>query len=476
MITSDFNSLADVGWYGAAYLVTSATFQPLNGKLYVNFDTKWTYMTFLAIFELGSLICGVAISSNMLIVGRAIAGVGFSGIQVGTFTIIAACAPMEKRPALMGVAMGIAQTGLAIGPLIGGALTEYATWRWCFYLNLPLGCLVALLLFFIKIPANMVKPKAVAIVRDLPKKLDLVGFALFAPAAIQLLLALQYGGNQYAWNSSVVIGLFCGASATFFIFCVWDVRKGDAAMIPISMIQQQIVWSSCLAFCFLMSHLFITQYYLPIYFQGVKEVSPTLSGVYLLPTIITQLIFAVGIGKAVQRVGYYLPFILFSAILLAISGGLLSTFTPDESTAKWIGYQIILGVGRGCGIQMPIVAIQNNLAPPRIPIAMALVMFSQTLGGAMFLSFSDTIFTNSLRTLIPQYAPDVDAQAVVMAGATEFHNILSPHDLSNVLVAYALSIDRVFYLSAATGIACFAFAWGMGWKDIRRKAMPMSNA
>ena len=470
MITSDFNSLADVGWYGSSYLVASAAFQPLNGKFYVNFDTKWTYMTFLAIFEFGSLLCGAAISSKMLIVGRAVAGIGFSGIQVGTFTIIAGCAPMPKRPTLMGIAMGIAQTGLAVGPILGGALTQYATWRWCFYINLPLGGLVAILLLFIKIPAQMSKPKAGAVVRDLPRKLDLVGFILFAPAAVQLLLALQYGGNKYAWNSPVVIGLFCGAGVTFIIFCIWDVWKKDAAMIPLSMIRKKVVWSSCLTFAFLMSHLFITQYYLPIYFQGVNGVSPTLSGIYLLPTILTQLLFAVGIGKIVQRVGYYLPCIITSAIFLAVSGGLLSTFTADEPIANWVGYQVLLGVGRGCGLQMPIVAVQNNLAPPQIPIAMALVMFSQTLGGAMFLSFSDTIFTNSLRALISQYAPNVDPQAVVDAGATGFRSILSSDDLGNVLIAYAMSVDRVFYLSAATGVACFAFGWGMGWKDIRKKA------
>ena len=465
-----------MGWYGAAYQLSSAALQPLTGKFYVNFDTKWTFVCFTAIFELGSLLCGVATSSKMLIVARAIAGIGTSGIQNGAFTIIAGCVPMPKRPTLIGIVMGISQLGLVAGPLIGGALTEYTTWRWCFYINLPCGAVVAAMLFAIKIPAQMPKPKASAVVKELHKKLDLVGFALFAPAAIMFLLALQYGGNQYAWNSSVVIGLFVGAGATFIVFCAWDYYKKDAAMIPVSMISKRIVWSSCLVYGFLMSQMFTASYYLPIFFQGVLGASPTLSGVYLLPSILSQLFFAIGIGKLVGKVGYYLPFSVFSAILLAVGAGLISTFGPYEDTGKWIGYQILVGAGRGSGLQMPIVAVQNNLQPMQIPVAMAMVMFSQTFGGAMFLSFGDTIFTNSLRSLLPQYAPNVDAQAVIAAGATGFRDFVKGADLDKVLQAYAISVDRVFYLVAAAGVCCFIFSWGMGWKDIRRKAPPVSKA
>lgn len=238
-----------------------------------------------------------------------------------------------------------------------------------FYINLPIGGLVAVVLFFVNVPEQMPKLKAISVVRTLPTKLDLIGFAIFAPAAIQLLLALQYGGNQFAWNSSTVIGLFCGAGATSLVFLAWDYYKGDAAMIPLSMIRKRTVWSSCLVYGFLMSQLFCTSYYLPIYFQGVKGVSPTLSGAYLLPSILSQLFLAVGSGtlgkdiyssrivkvaddRTVGKLGYYLPFSLISAVLIAIGNGLISTFTPDTSAGKWIGYQIILGAGTGGGLQM----------------------------------------------------------------------------------------------------------------------------
>ena len=128
-------------------------------------------------------------------------------------------------------------------------------------------------------------------------KLDLIGFALFAPAAIQLLLALQYGGTTFPWNSAHIIGLFCGAGGTFVVFMVWEIRKDESAMIPISMIRNRIVWSSTLVYGFLMGQLFCASYYLPIYFQGVKGASPMMSGVYILPSILAQIMGALISGK-----------------------------------------------------------------------------------------------------------------------------------------------------------------------------------
>lgn len=135
-----------------------------------------------------------------------------------------------------------------------------------------------------------------AVLRTLPAKLDLIGFALFAPAAIQLLLALQYGGNTYSWKSAQIIGLFCGAGGTFIVWLVWDYWKGDEAMIPFSMAKKTIIWSSCMTYGLFMAQQFCMSYYLPLYFQGAKGVSPTLSGVYLLPSIVSQVIAAVGSG------------------------------------------------------------------------------------------------------------------------------------------------------------------------------------
>ncbi|KAI0843905.1 putative MFS multidrug transporter [Daldinia vernicosa] len=468
-ITSEFHSLADIGWYGGAYQLGSAALQLLTGKIYMNFSSKWTFVTFFGIFELGSLLCGVANSSKMLIVGRAIAGAGSSGILNGAFTILAGGVPMAKRPTLMGIVYGVSNLGLVMGPLVGGALTQYTTWRWCFYINLPVGGLVAIMLAFVDIPEQMPKPKASTVIRTLHSKLDLIGFVLFAPAAIELLLALQYGGLQLAWDSSQIIGLFCGAGVTFIVFLAWEYYKGDEAMIPFSMIRRRTVWTSSLSYGLLMSQLFCLSYYLPVYFQGVKGATPLLSGVYLLPSILGQLFISVLSGWLVGKVGYYLPFSLIGAAMVTIANGILSTLSPTTSTGEWIGYQIIHGVGRGLGMQMPILAVQNTLPPAQVSVAMALLMFSQNFGGALFLSFAETIFSNSLKTLIPEYAPSVNPETIINAGATGFRLVISPTEIANVLVAYSKSIDRVFYMTAGMGVLYFVFSCGTGWKDIRKK-------
>jgi hypothetical protein len=165
-----------------------------------------------------------------------------------------------------------------------------------FYINLPIGGLLAVLLVFSRVPDQLPKPPPMSALRTLLPKLDLIGFVLFAPAAIQLLLALQYGGNTFAWNSAQIIGLFCGAGGTFIVFLGWEYHKGDAAMIAFSMVKKKTVWSSCLTYGFFLGQLICVSYYLPIYFQGVKGVSPTLSGVYILPVVLSHVITALSSG------------------------------------------------------------------------------------------------------------------------------------------------------------------------------------
>ncbi|OQV07341.1 hypothetical protein CLAIMM_11792 [Cladophialophora immunda] len=468
-ITDDFSSLDDIGWYGAAYQLGSAVFQPLTGKIYMKFKPKWTFLSFFVLFEIGSLICGVANSSGMLIGGRVVAGLGTSGVLNGIMLIVAECAPMQRRPTLVGIVMGTAQLGLASGPLFGGLLTEYATWRWCFYLNLPVGGLVAMMLVVVRIPQQHPRPPPMSVVRSLHSSLDLLGFAIFAPALIMLLLALQWGGTTFAWNSSQIIGLFCGAGATFIAFLLWDYHKGDAAILPFSIVCMRTVWTSCIVYGLFGSNLYTASYWVPVYFQGVKGASPAMSGVYILPMIIAHIFAALSSGPIVNKVGYYIPVALFAAVLLSSGSGLIATFSPSTSTGKWIGYQILYGAGRGLGLQMPLLAVQNTVPPPQLPIAMALVMFSQSFGAALFLSLAETIFSNSFGDLISEYAPLVNGQSVIDAGATGFRKIVSGTDLAGVLTAYAKSIDRVFYLAAGLGVGCFVFAWGMGWKDLRKK-------
>ena len=166
-----------------------------------------------------------------------------------------------------------------------------------FYINLPIGGLVAAMIVFINIPDQTKKPSINMVVDTVLHKLDLVGFALFAPAAIQLLLALEYGQSTYPWGSATVIGLFCGAAGTFGIFLLWEWRQGDKAMVPLRMLAKRTVWSSCLVIICLFAVMLGSSYYLPVYFQAVKNDSPLISGVSLLPSILSQLALAVISGN-----------------------------------------------------------------------------------------------------------------------------------------------------------------------------------
>lgn len=238
-----------------------------------------------------------------------------------------------------------------------------------FYINLPVGGLVLLLLLFIHVPDLTEKePFTLDLVRRTIPELDLVGFVLFAPATIMCLLALQWGNNEYPWNSSVIIGLFCGAAATAVVFVVYESHVGAKAMIPGAIVRQRVVYSSAANGMGLMGSIFVASQYLPIYFQGVKGVGPAMSGVDLLPSILGQLFMVVVSGILVSRVGYYMPFSIACGVVTSIGCGLVSTYSPTTPTDRWVGFQLLLGLGRGMGMQM-VRQEENPLSPPNWLIA-----------------------------------------------------------------------------------------------------------
>ncbi|KAJ2991833.1 hypothetical protein NUW58_g2374 [Xylaria curta] len=473
-ITSEFRSLPDIGWYAGAYQLASSVLQPLTGKFYTYFPTKWTFLVFFFIFEVGSLLCAVATSSPFFIVGRAVAGLGVSGLQNGSLSIVAGAVPLEKRAFYLGLVIGTGQIGLIIGPLIGGLFTEYVTWRWCFYINLPIGALAGGLLVLVRCPEQMVKaPFSLSLVRRVIPQLDIIGFVFFAPAAILLLLALQFGsGATYEWNSPVIIGLFVGAGVAAILFLLWEWKAGDVAIIPFSMVKNRIVWASTLQYITLISAIFVGTQYLPIYFQAVKGVGPVLSGVYLLPSILSQIVFVLFSGVLISKIGYYLPFAVIAGVGATIGGGLMSTWGPYTSTGMWIGYQVIYGI-RGSGIQLAVVAIQNALPVKQSQLGVAFLIFCQTFSAAVFVVVGNTIFTQSLINETSRQVPSISPAEVLQAGgsAEAIRNLapIGSPELEALLRVFSAAFDNVCYLMIAlAGISVFA-SFGMGWVDTRRK-------
>ncbi|KAK2837003.1 hypothetical protein FQN49_006507 [Arthroderma sp. PD_2] len=439
-----FLSILDISIVATAIpRITSYQIVYLELFMLILMTSQYAFLAFLAVFEFGSLLCGVAVSSNMLIIGRAIAGFGSSGLSNGALVVLSSCIPMHSMAAYLGALLS------------------------SFYINLPIGGVAAVLLLLIDMPGRKTISAHKQPLLQKLQQLDLVGFTLFAPAAVQLLLALDWGGTEHAWGSATIIGLICGAVGTAAIFCGWQYYMGDSAMIPFSIIGRRIVWCSCLLGGFFMGAMLLVSFYLPLYFQAVRGVSPTLSGVYLLPQVISQIIFSTVSGVLVKKFGYYLPWSVGASILEAISAGLISTFTPTTSTGMWIGYQILAGAGRGCGLQMPIIAVQNAVTAEQQSVAFAIVMATQTFGGSVLLSVGKAIFSNGLETALPTYAPGVNPLTIINAGAGDVKDVVSQQFLPGVLLAYNKAISQVFY--AATGAACatFLLSWGIGWKSVK---------
>ncbi|KAI1433340.1 efflux pump protein [Xylaria sp. CBS 124048] len=478
-ITSEFHSLPDVGWYSGAYQLTSAVLQPLTGKIYTYFRTKWTLLIFFLIFEVGSLLCAVATSSTFFILGRAVAGIGVSGLQNGCLIVVAGAVPLQQRAFYLGLLIGTGQLGLIIGPLVGGVFTQYVTVS--FYINLPIGAVAAALLAWVHCPEQLVKPPfSLSLVRRVIPQLDVIGFALFAPAAIMLLLALQFGsGNTYAWDSSVIIGLFAGSGVGVLLFLWWEWKAGDAAMIPFSMLSHRIVWASTIQYVALISGIFVGTQYLPIYFQSVKGEGPVLSGVYLLPGIIVQIVLGILTGTLIPRIGYYTPFAIFGGVGTTIAAGLISTWGINVSTGTWIGHQILWGF-RGAGVQLAVVAIQNALPPKQGQLAVSFLVFGQTFSTAIFIVVGNTIFTQTLVRETRRLVPSVDPAAVLQAGgsAQAVRMLVPPGDgpeLLALLKAFANAFDTVCYLMLAAAAISTLASFGMGWVDIRKKAQNLSR-
>ncbi|KAH8800024.1 major facilitator superfamily domain-containing protein [Hyaloscypha sp. PMI_1271] len=470
-ITNTFNSIKDIGWYGSAYMLSLASLQPLYGKIYQYYSSKNVFLVTLALFEIGSLICALANSSDLFIVGRALAGTGGSGLFLGILTILAASVPLDRRPKYLGIMMGCSSLGLVCGPIFGGLLTERASWRWCFYMNLPVGGITGGILAFMHIPDSKQSDSHLATREQKGKRLDIPGFILFTPTIIMLLLALEWGGVTYRWNSSVVIGLFCGAGVAWIIFLLWERRQGEGAMIPLELFTHRITVCSALTMMLAQGPLLVVSYYLPVWFQVVKNVSPITSGVFYIPSVGTQMISSVLTGILTSRLGYYTPFATLGMIAITLSCALLTTLTPTSSNVTWIMYQVIGGLGRGMVLQQPLTAVQASLPPPKVPVGTAFLMFSQVLSGALFISFGQTVFSNQLGPALARYAPDVNAALLLKVGATNFRSVVSEESVERVVQAYNLALTRVFFLGVGASIGSFFASWGMGWINLKTKKM-----
>jgi MFS family permease len=367
--------------------------------------------------------------------------------------------------ALGGATMGMSTIS---GPLIGGALTQKTSWRWCFYINLPIGTLTAIALIALFHPP--VRPNEQRSFLQRAKNLDLVGAFLFTPSIMAVLLALQWGGNEYAWNSATIIGLFCGFGGLLLLFLGWQLHKGDSAMIPLRLLSRRTIIASSLVSMGIFGSLFVVIYYIPEWFQVIKGASPIKSGVMNIALFVPQIIGSIIAGTMITKLGYCNPWILAGAVFLSIAAGLYSTLEVDSGHAAWIGFQVLNGIGAGFSMETPLTAAQTVLSSEEAGIGISLVTFFQFFGSAVFLAIAQTVFSNVLTTEITKRVPQVDPKTLMRLGTSAVRSSVTSDELPAVLAAYNKAITSTFYVSASAATCSVLAVFLLEWNSVKDKS------
>jgi MFS family permease len=435
------------------------------GKAFQYNNLKWSFIVSMVIFEIGSLICGVAPNSETLIVGRAIAGLGGAGLSVGGTSIISLTVEPKKRPMMMGIVGATYCVAAVLGPLLGGAFTDAVSWRWCFYINLPIGGAATLaVLFFFHLPAAG-KPKS-ATLKEKLLHLDLVGVALAMGGITSLILALQYAGTTHAWDSSVVIGLLVGFVVIMAVLVAWEIWLDEYSMMLPRLWKTRSLPTAALFQFFFMGAYIVILYYLPIYFQSILDASPIRSGVNNLPLVLAAAVFALAGGAVVTATGHAQRVMMGGSMLTTVALGLLILLDVDTSTARWVGFQFFIGTVMAFAIMHGLTVAQAYASDADLPAVTANVLFFQTVGGAFSTSAGQAAFVNRLLIELPKKAPGVNPAMVLATGASELHNVFDGEVLDGVLESYMIGLRAAFAIAVAFSGVAFLISFLLPWRKL----------
>ncbi|PVH96871.1 MFS general substrate transporter [Periconia macrospinosa] len=456
-ITSTFGTIQQVGWYGSAYMLAMSAVQPSFGRCYTIFSVKPVFCVAIAAFELGSVLCAAANSSAMFVAGRAVAGAGAAGVFAESMTIITRTVPLEARSFYIAIVSSMFGISSILGPTVGGALTDGASWRMCFWINLPIGAVaIATVLIFFRSelsPGNDTSGSRLTIL-DRILDLDILGALLIIGGVSALFMALEWGGSVYRWSDSR------------------QFLRGERATIPGRVISRRSVLS-CYIFAFMINvGAYVHMYYMPIYFQAVKGKSATTSGLLLVPYLVSNIAMSLLTSLLIMKVGCVSPFMIVGAACFTIGSGLLVTLRVDTSFAKSIGYQILTGGGAGLSVQVPFVAVQALLDPSDAQIGVGLAIFANSLGGAMSTSIAQNIFSNSLARNLARDIPTINPEQIINTGVTELRRTIPVDSIVSVLEAYVSSIDDSFILPVSVGGFAFLASLFVEWKSIKPAKQP----
>ncbi|KAF2788415.1 hypothetical protein K505DRAFT_366486 [Melanomma pulvis-pyrius CBS 109.77] len=395
-IAEKFNSASGYTWVGSAYLIANSAATPIWGKVSDIFGRKPCLLITNVIFFVGSLLAGVSVNMNMLIAARVVQGIGGGGLIVLVNIAISDLFAMRERGAYFGIIGGVWALASSLGPVVGGAFTQKVSWRWCFYINLPLDGLAFLIIFFV---LDLHTPKTP--LRKGLKAVDWLGALTMTGGTIMLLLGLEFGGISYPWSSAIVICLIVFGVVMIGLFFLVEYRFAPYPLMPLTIFSKRSNLAA-LGVCFFHAFVFISgSYFLPLYFQAVLGATPILSGVYLLPTALSLSFLSAFTGIFIRKTGQYLPPIWSGLTLMTIGFGLFIDLGPNSSWAKIIIYQIVAGMGVGPNFQSPLIALQSLVPKRDIATATATFGFVRNLGSAISIVVGSVIFQNQMKSKQP---------------------------------------------------------------------------
>ncbi len=393
-VIADLNGLPHYAWVATAYLLASAVSMPIWGKLSDAYGRKRFFMAGMAVFIVGSVLCGQSQSMTELIAFRALQGLGAGAMMPINQAIIGDIFPPAERAKWSGILMSVFGFATIVGPLLGGWITDNVGWRWTFYVNLPVG-IVALAFAAWALPGHVQLRK---------HSIDWLGSGFLVVAAVPLLLAFSWAGTEYAWSSPVIIGLFVFSAAMWGIFYLREMRTDEPVLNP-RLFQNSIFTVSTVASAIQSAAMFGAIMFLPLYVQGVMGKTATNSGTILMPMMLAAIVSSIGAGQLISRTGKYKAVTVAGFVAVCVGGFLLSRMTIDTTAARLLSYMIIMGLGLGIAISTFTVIVQNQYPSHRLGEVSAGLQFFRTIGTTVGLAIFGTIlntrFAESLTSTLP---------------------------------------------------------------------------
>lgn len=418
-IAQEFKSSQGYIWIGSAYILGNAAFVPTWGKVSDIFGRKPVILAAATIFWIGSLLCAISNGMSMLIAARAIQGVGGGGLIVLPNITISDLFSMRNRGMYFGILGLVWALASAVGPVLGGVFTSKVTWRWCFYINLPLGAIAMVVLIFVLKLHNPKTP-----MKEGLAAIDWLGSLLIIGGTLMWLLGLEFGGVVYPWASATTICLIVFGIITVGLFLVYETKVPKYPITPLRLFK---IRSNIAAYSMAFTHAFTFMsgsYWLPLYFQGVLGASSLMSGVYLMPYVLGLSFASAAIGVWIKMTGMYKAAILAGMSVTVLGFGLFIDLGAKADWAKIIVFQIIAGVGIGPNFQAPLIALQASIEPRDIGSATSAFTFIRQLGTCISVVIGGVIFNNEMENQYPKLERELGPEvAHALSGANAASSI-----------------------------------------------------